>query len=131
MQSSAISSTDVTAAYTETEAHSHHGHPDHRMFGMVMFLLAESAIFLGLFTAYLIYRSMSPVWPPEGTPERELLLPGINSVILIASSFVMHKGQTAIKKNDEAGLRLWLGITAVMGAVFLAGQLYEYFHLEM
>ena len=52
-------------------------------------------------------------------------------MILIASSFVMHKGQTAIKKNDEAGLRLWLGITAVMGAVFLAGQLYEYFHLEM
>ncbi|PZV25889.1 MAG: heme-copper oxidase subunit III [Snowella sp.] len=131
MQSSAISSTDVTAAYTETETHSHHGHPDYRMFGMVMFLLAESAIFLGLFTAYLIYRSMSPVWPPEGTPERELLLPGINSVILIASSFVMHKGQTAIKKNDEAGLKLWLGITAVMGAGFLAGQLYEYFHLEM
>ncbi len=117
--------------HASTETHSHHAHPDYRMFGMVLFLLAESAIFLGLFTAYLIYRSMSPVWPPEGTPERELLLPGINSVILIASSFVMHRGQTAIKKNDVPGLKLWLGITAVMGAIFLAGQLYEYFHLEM
>ena len=131
MQSSAIQSPNVTAAYAKTEASSHHGHPDYRMFGMVLFLLAESAIFLGLFTAYLIYRSMSPVWPPEGTPERELLLPGINSVILIASSFVMHRGQTAIKKNDQAGLKLWFGITALMGATFLAGQLYEYFHLEM
>lgn len=128
--SSAIQSANVTTAYAK-EASTHHGHPDHRMFGMVMFLIAESAIFLGLFTAYLIYRSMSPVWPPEGTPERELLLPAINSVILIASSFVMHQGQTAIRKNDVKGLQFWLGITAVMGAIFLAGQLYEYFHLNM
>lgn len=128
--SSATQSANLTTAYTQ-EASTHHGHPDYRMFGMVMFLIAESAIFLGLFTAYLIYRSMSPVWPPEGTPERELLLPAINSVILIASSFVMHQGQTAIRKNDVKGLQLWLGITAVMGAIFLAGQLYEYFHLEM
>ncbi len=128
--SSAIQSANVTTTYAK-EAETHHGHPDYRMFGMVMFLIAESAIFLGLFTAYLIYRSMSPVWPPEGTPERELLLPAINSVILIASSFVMHQGQTAIRKNDVKGLQLWLGLTAVMGAIFLAGQLYEYFHLEM
>ncbi|NJK50834.1 heme-copper oxidase subunit III, partial [Candidatus Gracilibacteria bacterium] len=85
---------------------------------------------LGLFTAFLIYRTIMPVWPPEGTPELELLLPGINTIILISSSFVMHKGQDAIKKNDVKGLQVWFAITAVMGAIFLVGQLYEYFHLE-
>ncbi|MGK7886551.1 MAG: heme-copper oxidase subunit III, partial [Crocosphaera sp.] len=55
----------------------------------------------------------------------------INTIILVTSSFVMHKGQDAIKKNDVSGLQLWFGITAVMGIIFLIGQMYEYFHLEM
>ncbi|NEQ84678.1 MAG: heme-copper oxidase subunit III, partial [Moorea sp. SIO2I5] len=28
------------------------------------------------------------------------------------------------------GLRLWFGITALMGAMFLAGQVYEYTHVD-
>jgi cytochrome c oxidase subunit 3 len=42
----------------------------------------------------------------------------------------MHNADTAIKKNDTKGMRVWLAITAVMGAIFLAGQVYEYAHLE-
>jgi cytochrome c oxidase subunit 3 len=132
MQGSALDEAQIALqSHQNAQASGHHGaHHDHRMFGLVLFLVAESMIFLGLFTAFLIYRSVMPVWPPEGTPEMELLLPGINTVILIASSFVMHKGQSAIKKNDVGGLQLWLGITAAMGAIFLVGQLYEYFHLK-
>ncbi|RMF22715.1 MAG: heme-copper oxidase subunit III [Cyanobacteria bacterium J083] len=130
MQSSATESSQVGLDYQATAVTAHHGaHPDHRMFGVYLFLLAESMIFLGLFAAFLIYRSMFPVWPPEDTGELELLLPGINSLILISSSFVMHKGQSAIKQDNIAGLRLWFGITAAMGAIFLAGQAYEYAHL--
>jgi cytochrome c oxidase subunit III len=43
---------------------------------------------------------------------------------------VIHNADTAIKQNDVKGLRQWFGITALMGGVFLLGQLYEYFHLE-
>lgn len=111
-------------------AHGHAEHPDYRITGVIVFLIAEAMIFLGLFTAYLTFRAVAPVWPPEGTPERELLLPGINTIILIASSFIMHNAEPAIKKNDVKGMQFWFGITAAMGAVFLAGQLYEYFHLE-
>jgi cytochrome c oxidase subunit III len=110
--------------------HGHGEHPDHRIAGVVVFLLAEAMIFLGLFTAYLTFRAVAPVWPPEGTPDRELLLPGVNTIILIASSFIMHNAEPAIKKNDVKGMQLWFGITAAMGAVFLVGQLYEYFNLE-
>jgi cytochrome c oxidase subunit 3 len=131
MQSSALDESKIDLNYQhESSVTAHHGgHPDHRMFGVAVFLIAESMIFLGLFAGYLITRSVFPVWPPEGT-ELELLLPGINTIILISSSFVMHKGQAAIKQNNTSGLQLWLGITAAMGAIFLAGQLYEYFHLE-
>ena len=108
----------------------HEAHPDHRIFGLIVFLGAESMIFLGLFMAYLTFRAVYPSWPPEGTPERELLVPGINTLILISSSFVIHKADTAIKQNDVGGLRTWFGITASMGAIFLLGQVYEYSNLE-
>ncbi|NWF59343.1 MAG: heme-copper oxidase subunit III [Fischerella sp.] len=113
----------------EAVAH-HEEHPDHRLFGLIVFLIAEGMIFMGLFGAYLAFRSTLPAWPPEGTPELELLLPGINTINLISSSFVIHNADTAIKKNNVRGMQMWFAITAVMGIIFLAGQLYEYYHLE-
>lgn len=130
MQGSIIDESKTALNYHHSaEASGHHEeHPDLRMFGVAVFLVAESMIFLGLFTAFTVYRFTLPVWPPEGTPELELLLPGINTIILISSSFVMHKGQAEIKKNNEAGLRIWFAATALMGIIFLAGQAYEYIH---
>ncbi|MFM7372520.1 MAG: heme-copper oxidase subunit III, partial [Sphaerospermopsis kisseleviana] len=103
------------------DAH-HEAHPDHRLFGLVVFLIAEGMIFMGMFGAYLAFRSTLPVWPPEGTPELELLLPGVNTINLIASSFVMHKGQSAIRNNDVKGLQFWFTLTTIMGFIFLGGQ---------
>ncbi|MGB3517485.1 MAG: heme-copper oxidase subunit III [Elainellaceae cyanobacterium] len=130
MQGSTIDTAQSPLNYPSEAGGHHDDHPDHRIFGILVFLFAEGMIFAGLFLAYLTFRAVTPTWPPEGTPERELLLPGINTLILIASSFVLHRGDTAIKNNDTKGMRLWFGITAVMGAIFLAGQLYEYSNLE-
>lgn len=130
MQGSALNPSDtVFVAEQNGSAHAEEHH-DFRIFGLILFLAAESMIFLGLFSAYLAFRLMAPDWPPEGTPELEVLLPGINTIILISSSFVIHRADTAIKKNDVGGMQRWFAITAVMGAVFLAGQVYEYSNLE-
>ncbi len=106
----------------------HEEHPDFRVFGLLTFLLSESLMFGGLFATYLLLRSGSSVWPPEET-EVELLVPAINTIILVSSSFVIHFGDTAIKKNDVAGLRKWYILTALMGIIFLGGQVYEYLSL--
>jgi cytochrome c oxidase subunit III len=103
----------------------HEEHPDLRVWGLITFLLSESLMFGGFFAAYLLLRGAAEAWPPEGT-EVELLLPAINTIILVSSSFVIHYGDTAIKKDDVKGMRKWYAITALMGAVFLAGQAYEY-----
>jgi cytochrome c oxidase subunit III len=131
MQSQIIdpAKTELNHHHAATAEH-HEEHPDFRMFGLVVFLIAEGMIFAGLFGAYLIYKATIPVWPPEGTPELELLLPAINSVNLISSSFVIHNADTAIKNNDVKGMQKWFAITAVMGIIFLCGQVYEYSHLE-
>jgi len=125
MQSSAIEN-QVTVGY-EAESSHHHAHPDHRMFGLVLFLVAESMIFFGLFSAYMIYYATMPEWPMDGI-ELELSLPAINTIVLVSSSFVMHKGQSAIRNNDVKGLQFWFALTAVMGIIFLVGQGYEYTH---
>ena len=114
---------------TEVSQEQHHSeHPDYRVLGLVTFLISESLMFGGLFASYLIYRSAAASWPPEGS-EVELFIPTINTIILISSSFVIHMGDTAIKKNDVNKLRLWYAVTALMGIVFLGGQVYEYMSL--
>ncbi|MFM7426850.1 MAG: heme-copper oxidase subunit III [Elainella sp.] len=130
MQSSVNSAQTAVNYPGAAETNGHAEHPDHRLFGLLVFLAAESMIFLGLFMAYLTFRAVYPSWPPEGTPERELLLPGLNTLILIGSSFVIHQADRAIKQSDVGGLRKWFGITAAMGTLFLVGQLYEYSNLE-
>ena len=130
MQGSTVNNTQIAIASEQEAEQGHHGHPDYRMIGLYIFLVSDSMTFLGFFAALLIYRAIMPVWPPEGMPEFELLVPIINTSILVASSFVMHEGQKAIKSNDVKGLQKWFGITAAMGAVFLAGQAYEYFNAE-
>lgn len=109
------------------EAH-HEEHPDLRVWGLLTFLASESLMFGGLFATYLIFYSTYKNWPPEGT-EVELLLPAINTIILVSSSFVIHMGDVAIKQNDVAGMRKWYGLTAIMGIIFLGGQVYEYLNL--
>ena len=130
MQGSTVDNKSQIAIASEQSTAGHHGHPDHRMFGVYIFLVSDSMTFLGFFAALLIYRATMPVWPPEGTPELELLIPLINTAILVSSSFVMHRGQTALKNNDIKGLQTWFAITAAMGLLFLGGQAYEYFHAE-
>lgn len=132
MQSSSIDTTEgMINLAQEGEAGNHHEeHPDHRLFGVLVFLCAESMLFMGLFVAYTTFRLVATEWPPAGTPELEVLLPGINSLILISSSFVIHKADTAVKNNNVDGVRTWFSATVVMGTIFLLGQLYEYSNLE-
>ncbi|KST70311.1 cytochrome c oxidase subunit 3 [Mastigocoleus testarum] len=117
----------MTIAPTTDTSH-HEEHPDFRVLGLLTFLVSESLMFGGFFAAYLFYRGLADVWPPHET-EVELILPTINTIILVSSSFVIHFGDAAIKKNDLKGMRKWYKITAGMGAIFLLGQVYEYLTL--
>jgi cytochrome c oxidase subunit III len=118
---------NITIVTTNVDHHQEE-HPDLRVIGLLTFLLSESLMFGGFFAAYLFFRGITEVWPPEAT-EVELLLPTINTIILVSSSFVIHLGDAAIKKDDVQGMRKWYRITAIMGAIFLIGQVVEYMTL--
>jgi cytochrome c oxidase subunit 3 len=113
---------------TAPAAIAHEEHQDLRLIGLITFLCSEFLMFAGFFVLFLVYRAEAVAWPPEGT-EVELILPAINTVILVSSSFVIHYGDVAVKRGDIAGLRKWYIVTALMGAIFLGGQVYEYLTL--
>lgn len=118
----------TTANSQEQAGIEHDEHGDFRLFGLGLFLVADGMTFAGLFAAYLTFRAVNPL-PAGGIYELEMLLPTINTALLIASSFTFHRAGKELRLGQGAACRLWLMITAILGAVFLAGQMKEYFSL--
>lgn len=125
--SSALSAADQPLAADHGSGHSDE-HVDARMFGLATFLVADAMTFAGFFAAYLTFRAVNPL--PEGANfERELLLPTLNTVLLLVSSATFHRAGSALRRGDNGGCRTWLLLTVGLGAAFLAGQMVEYFNL--
>jgi cytochrome c oxidase subunit 3 len=95
--------------------------------GMLLFIASEVMFFGGLFATYFNARATVPgTWgPPEGA-HLDIALAGALTAILVASSFTMQFGVWAVRRGDVGKLRMWTGITLVLGVLFLMGQLYDY-----
>ncbi len=97
--------------------------------GMVMFLGSEIMLFGSFFTSFFYIRFTHHPWPPPGLdiPKKPT---GINTAILISSSFTMHWALVSIKRNNRFGLVVGLFLTLAMGLTFLALQIHEYLSLN-
>ncbi len=92
---------------------------------MVLFLVTEVATFGAGFTYYFYIRAHP--WPRGHIPELLGPVVLVNTVVLVTSSVTMHFAHRALHENDRTRFIRLLGVTVVLGAVFLAGQLYEYY----
>ena len=101
------------------------------LLGMLLFIASEVMFFGGLFATYFNARATAPgAWgPPEGAHELDIVLAGVLTVILVASSFTMQLGVWAVRRGDTGRLKMWTGITLILGVLFLMGQLYDYSQL--
>jgi heme/copper-type cytochrome/quinol oxidase subunit 3 len=110
-------------------------------FAMWLFIAQDAMGFVGLISAYIVLRSAHPgtEWRPtvgdygyelhEGLPELNKVLTGVNTFILIVSSFTMVLALDAVQRNNVAKLKMFLFATIALGATFLGIQVYEYQHL--
>jgi Heme/copper-type cytochrome/quinol oxidase, subunit 3 len=96
--------------------------------GMLLFIASEVMFFGGLFAAYFNSRATHAAeWGPPGGHELEAWpLATILTLLLVTSSFTMQFGVAAIRRGDQAKLRMWVGFTLLLGVLFLLGQLYDY-----
>jgi cytochrome c oxidase subunit 3 len=116
-------------------AEAHAGHPpeahqssgvDARTLGMFLFIASEIMLFGSFFTAYFFVRVVAGTpWP---TPPYQLpvFVAGLNTIILVTSSFTMHWALQSIKRGNRAGLKAGLALTFLLGLSFLLTQITEY-----
>ncbi|HEX2272963.1 MAG TPA: cytochrome c oxidase subunit 3 [Acidimicrobiales bacterium] len=102
------------------------GHSSVLTVGTVVWLASELMFFSGLFAAYFTLRALSrEEWPPHGV-ELEPVVAGGFTVALVASSGTIQLGVRALARGDRRRFRLWVVLTLVLAAVFLANQAREY-----
>jgi cytochrome c oxidase subunit 3 len=122
------------SAHAEAVHGEHHGPPaahqssrvDPRVLGMLLFIGSEIMLFGSFFAAYFFVRVVNGYpWPP---PQDHIpkFIAGVNTVILVTSSFTMHWALQSIKRGNRAGMKAGLVLTLLMGLTFLVTQLAEY-----
>ncbi|MBA3807398.1 MAG: heme-copper oxidase subunit III [Solirubrobacterales bacterium] len=119
------------AAHAE---HEHHGPPaanrssrvEPQLLGMLLFIISEIMVFGAFFTAYFFIRiANGDPWPAHGTT-LPVGVAGMNTAILVSSSFTIHWAEQAIKKGNHLGLKAGMLTTFLLGCSFLFIQINEY-----
>ena len=121
----------------DTAVHADAGHDDHHgghytstglsnnKLAMWLFLGSECLLFGGLISVYMLYRgrhtaNLGPdqVW--------DIPFTSASSFVLLMSSLTMVLAVTAAKRHDDRTTNVWLSVTAMLGSLFVAGQVYEF-----
>ena len=97
--------------------------------GMLIFMVTEAMFFAGLISAYMVIRAGLEEWPPWGQPRLPVVATAFNTVVLLASGFLMAHSRVCFKKGELANGRRWLGISILSGTFFLVFQGYEWVQL--
>ncbi|MCC2617005.1 cytochrome c oxidase subunit 3 [Aestuariibacter halophilus] len=86
-------------------------------------------------TNEVLWPGFEDMWPltktPGGTETTAMGwmgLPLYNTIILLVSSFTCHFAHVALEKEQRGKLKLMLGLTVLLGCIFLFLQVEEYVH---
>ena len=96
--------------------------------GMWIFLVTEIMFFGGMFTAYVVYRSLFPDVFVAGSHHLDIRLGGLNTAILIGSSLTMALAVRGAQLGNRKTLVRFLVLTLVLGLAFLGVKAVEYHH---
>ena len=92
---------------------------------MWMFLGSECLLFGGLISTYMLYRGRH-AGDPGPAQVFDIPLTSVSSFILLMSSLTMVLAVNAAKAKDDRNTKLWLTVTALLGSLFVGGQVYEF-----
>ncbi len=94
--------------------------------GMWLFLVTEIMFFGGMFTAYIVYRTLYPNAFAAASHELDITMGAINTAVLICSSLSMALAVNAAQLGRRKSLVWFLILTIALGAVFLGIKAVEY-----
>ena len=123
-------------ADTAVHHDAHAGHDDHgahvtstglsnNKLAMWLFLGTECLLFGGLISTYMLYRGRIGTGPGPNQIF-DIPLTSVSSFVLLMSSLTMVLAVNSAKRKDVRNTNLWLVITALLGSLFVGGQVYEF-----
>lgn len=118
-----------------TVHHDEHGgqtvaeHNENLKFAMWLYLASEVVLFTMLIAGYGIFRATQPTAVNLVKDSLGIVLVTANTFILLASSYAMVMGLRAIEMGNKQRFYQWIGLTAILGTVFVGGQYIEYSEL--
>ncbi|MGZ4384363.1 MAG: cytochrome c oxidase subunit 3 [Gaiellaceae bacterium] len=122
-----MSSTHAAGAQLHPPVANQSSRVDSRVLGMLLFIASEVMLFGSFFTAFFFVRVVNgpKVWPPQGF-ELPVYVAGINTIVLVSSSFTVHWALQSVKRGNRAGMQAGLVLTFLLGLTFLFTQILEY-----
>jgi cytochrome c oxidase subunit 3/cytochrome o ubiquinol oxidase subunit 3 len=100
---------------------------DHQKLGMWLFIASEVMFFGGLLAAFVHFKLRPPIDPGESL--LDVVLVGVNTFVLLTSSFTVALGLASAKDGNKGRLTAFMGATIALGLAFLGGQVYEFITL--
>jgi cytochrome c oxidase subunit III len=108
--------------------------------GTIVWLSSELMFFAALFASYFTIRAVSQDLWAQNTALLNVPFASVNTTVLVLSSLTCQMGVFAAERGQvgrsggvfqvkDWGLREWFVLTYLMGAVFIAGQAFEYVSL--
>ncbi len=120
---------DANKPLWQRYVHGHHWRSQEEEFdavklGFWLFLATEVLLFAGIFCAYALFRAMYPTAWAEGSGSLDWRWGGLNTVVLLLSSYTMAAAIYAIQTNQQKRAQINLLVTIFAGAAFIAIKLF-------
>ena len=122
--SSAAASADVSSRFYVREHHPENS----TLLGFWLYLMSDCLVFACLFAAYAVL-GRNYAGGPTGAELFDLPLVGINTALLLLSSITYGFAMLESQRKRLGSTLVWLGVTGLFGAGFIALELYEFTHL--
>lgn len=104
-------------------------HPENgSLLGFWIYLMSDCLIFACLFATWAVL-GQNYAGGPTPAELFDLPLVAVNTGFLLFSSITYGFAMITAERKYVRGVQLWLGLTALLGAGFLALELYEFNHL--
>lgn len=98
--------------------------------GTAMFVIVEAMVFSGFISAFTILKAsyLPGQWPPPDQPRLPIEATAVNSLVLLASGAALWLAGRRFE-TDRAASGRWLGLSLVLGTVFVVVQGFEWVRL--
>ncbi len=98
---------------------------------LLLILGTETAFFTTLVMTYLFMRGGGTSMTFRHPALLDISIAGLNTLVLLGSAVAVHKAERAIVQDRVGSMKMGLLIGLGLGAIFIAGQIFEFRHAGM